>query len=116
MSVIISCGTDSSVKVFELNALGQSNPNLAPLFVFNTRKPKPFASLHTATLGDGRHIIFCGYQDGAIQVFDLPDFSDLGYLDGHRRNNPITCLAVDESDKLLYAASMDGNLNCFNYL
>ena len=109
MQVVLTCGADSTVKVWDLNSI--TTPQVQPIFVYQTRKPKPFSSFYPSTLGDGRNVLFCGYQDGSIQLFDLPDFSDLGYLDGHRRNNRITSLV--HANGLLFAGSLDGNLNCF---
>lgn len=110
MSVLLTCGADSTVKVWDLASI--TSPQVQPIFVYQTRRPKPFASFFPSTLGDGRNVLFCGFEDGSIQLFDLPDFSDLGFLDGHRRNNCITSLV--HTNGLLFAGSMDGNLNCFS--
>ena len=62
--------------------------------------------------------LVCGFDNGTIQAFQLPQFKNLGFLSGHERYKPITKLiavAAGNNAHQIYAASMTGKLTAFQY-
>mmetsp|Transcript_13295 Transcript_13295/g.33906 ORF Transcript_13295/g.33906 Transcript_13295/m.33906 type:complete len:303 (-) Transcript_13295:156-1064(-) len=119
-NVLLTCSADASIRVWDVSATGFVPAGAQPVFTYPPpdlpRKPKAVSCMITHTLQDGTSILLCGFVDGSIQALDLPDFSDLGFLSGHNRNAAITALTVFQPTNLLFAASQNGQLNCFKLL
>jgi WD40 repeat protein len=103
------------IQVWDLANNAIVAPDAVPLFQYppqdSRAKPKAYASIVTG-MQKGKHVFLVGTTDGTIQLMDLPDFTDLGFLAGHQRNFEISELAV--VGRQLLAAAGDGSLNCFS--
>ena len=118
-NVLLTCSQDSTIKVWDLST-GAITNGAQPIFVYPPKelshKSKPFSCMITNCLQDGRHILIAGTMDGSIRILDLPDFCDLGYTRGQQRNFPITSMMIVQPNNLLFAGSMNGQLNCFKFI
>lgn len=118
-NVLLTCSHDSTVKVWDMST-GEISIPAHPVFVYPPKelhaKPKSLSCMLTHVLRDGTHVLIVGTVDGSIRLLDLPDFCDLGYTRGQQRNFPITSMTIVQPNNLLFAGSMNGQLNCFKFI
>mmetsp|Transcript_5242 Transcript_5242/g.10852 ORF Transcript_5242/g.10852 Transcript_5242/m.10852 type:complete len:403 (-) Transcript_5242:652-1860(-) len=119
-NVLLTCSTDKTIKVWDLNAnQGLVAPNAQPVFTYpppnSPLRPKELTCMKTHVLSSGVSILICGFLDGSAQVMDLPDFTDLGFLNGHDRNSTVTSLQVVAQHNLLFLGSLSGKLSCYKF-
>jgi len=120
--VLFTCSDDCTIRVWDLQQNSGVIPTgTQPIFTYppdlsKQRKPKQITSMVTHVMSNQNHVLLVGFGEGTIQALDIPDFTDLGYLSGHARNNAITSLTTIPGQSLLFAGSMDGKLNCFTLL
>lgn len=118
---LFTCSADKTVKVWDLQQNnGVPPPSAQPGFTYpppgKFAHPKTFSCIATHTLANGSSVLVCGYVDGSIQLLNLPDFMEHGFLSGHTRSQPITSLVVMSAQNLLFAGSLSGKLSCFKFL
>ncbi|GBG28356.1 Zinc finger CCCH domain-containing protein 17 [Hondaea fermentalgiana] len=120
-NVLLTCSADKTIKVWDLAAnQGLIAPNSQPVFTYpppdSPLRPKALTCMKTHQLGSGVSILICGFLDGSAQVLDLPDFTDLGFLNGHDRNSTVTSLQVVPQQNLLFLGSLSGKLSCYKFV
>ena len=125
--VLLTCAHDGNICVWQVAPLAQQQQlggavNPKALHTETPRRGKAVLTIlptaYPSNNGGGlQQALICGFDDGTIQGFNLPNFQNLGYLSGHTRYKPITKLigVAAGNATQVYAASMTGNLTCFQY-
>lgn len=85
---------------------------MVPIFEYVNPVKKIHSCLTATKLSDGQPILICGFENGSIQIFDLPAFKELGFLKGHNREAPIVRISGNMNGKI-FAACLNGNLICY---
>lgn len=110
MKVLMSCGEDGIIKAWDFSKISETN--LQPVFEFPSHQNKFFSSLTATKLQNSQAIIVCGYSDGSLQIFTLPEFEEYGFLRGHRRQGMISSISKIQQG-MLFAGTAQGKLICY---